>query len=135
MRKKILTGTLCLFLLVSGILAISGGNRSRAREESIFSNSLDSINQEDRTEKSSLGGFTQGIYDFLGWTGSNIQDFLGWTGSNIQDFLGWTGSNIQDFLGWAGSNAYEGSASLGKGGIVLLLVILLIVISYGIITI
>ena len=124
MRKKILTGTLCLFLLVSGILAISGGNRSRAREESIFSNSLDSINQEDRTEKSSLGGFTQGIYDFLGWTGSNIQDFLGWTGSNIQDFLG-----------WAGSNAYEGSASLGKGGIVLLLVILLIVISYGIITI
>jgi len=121
MKKKILTAALCLFLLVSGVLSISGG---RSREESVFSNSLDSINQEDRTEKSSLGGFTEGIYDFLGWTGSNIQDFLGWAGSNIQDFLG-----------WAGSNTYDASVSLGRGGIVLLLVILLIMISYGVIMI
>ncbi|MFW6048154.1 MAG: hypothetical protein ACOC87_02520 [Candidatus Natronoplasma sp.] len=135
MRNKILTVTLCLFLLGSGVLAISGGDGSRSRQEGVLSNSLDSINQEDRIRESSLGGFTQGIYDFLGWTGSNIQDFLGWAGSNIQDFLGWTGSNIQDFLGWSGSNTYEGSAALGKGGIVLLLVILLIVISYGIIMI
>ncbi len=83
-------------------------------------NSLDSGNETDGEEDDSNGGFFQGI-----------QDFLGWAGSNIQDFLGWAGSNTWDFLAWAGSSMYSGLASLGRGSIILLLVVLLIAMVYA----
>ncbi|MEF8831898.1 MAG: hypothetical protein V5A66_00070 [Candidatus Thermoplasmatota archaeon] len=135
MKNKILAGILSLFLIVSGIILISGG-KTPSREESVFSSiSLEGVNHleyDDAPEESvviaeddvSLGSFTQGIYDFLSWTGSNIQEFLGWAGGNI-----W------DFLAWAGSNTYEATAALGKGGTILLLVLLLLMISYGAIAI
>ena len=150
MRNEILVVALCLFLLVNGVIAISGGEEEKIQEKSLFSNiSLPVLNHleydhfledigpsesntmEGEKRERLLASHTQGLYDFLGWAGSNIQEFLGWAGSNIQEFLGWAGSNIQEFLAWAGSNTYEGTAALGKGGIILLLVILLIVISYG----
>ncbi len=79
---------------------------------------------DEKGKNGPIRGVTQGIYDFLSWMGSNIQEFLGWAGGNI-----W------DFLAWAGFNTYEASVSLGKGGIIFLLILLLIIITYGATTI
>lgn len=139
MKNKIFTALLCLFLLLNGIVGMSGGERLNDEISSVdfalisidetfnpskleYSNiySLVCISQEDEEKENSFTAFTQGIYDFLEWIGSNIWDFLAWSGSNIWDFLAWAGSNI-----------YDASASLGMGGIVLLLVLLMIMMIYA----
>lgn len=127
MKNKILTATLCLFLLFSGVISLEGGEKvySSMPLERPYNIENDGVQEKgigiaESSKDTSVVSVTQGIYDFLGWIGSNIQDFLGWAGGNI-----W------DFLAWAGSNTYEGSAALGRGGIILLLVLLLITISYG----
>ncbi len=142
MEYKIFTATICLFLLFGGIIGMSGQGGARygdvstefavisidetfdeRRGSKVEYNNRDSsiwINQAAEEKETSSTAFTRGIYDFLGWIGSNIQDFLAWSGSNI-----W------DFLAWAGSNMYSASASLGMGGIVLLLVVLMIMMVYA----
>jgi len=149
MKYKILTANLCLFLVFSGVITISADTGSPIREESVFSATVlegvkdlryDRISDESpvivEREKNHPrydidSNELNNAPEENNSSGCSVRDFLGWAGSNIQDFLGWAGSNIQDFLGWAGSNTYSGLAALGRGSIVLFLVVLLIMIVYG----